>query len=366
MSVFLMLKRILRTPSVIVMLAVTFLCIFLCGALSEDDGLPSCGIVCGSDPIASAITDSLADDGMVFCKDEAELVDKLQKGKIVMGMILPNDLTKRLEDGNTDGMMRIISTPMTFLPSIQRYRVSAYIIEEFTPYLMSSILKTDKFSMTPEEMKGYISAYLTNEESFAFSIETVDGRKVEAEHYSFKLTKGAVALLLFFAIMLFAVPFSEKQATPLFKRLGLKKGFFTLILPSVVIIAVLFAAVASVALILSEKVFNSGVSVLVYPTVIYTVFLSAAGVIAIAIARTVDKLRVLMIAICMISIGFCPIFADISAIAGIPKEIRYFLPPMFFYAAMELQVLCAILAAVLFTVSMFVLYMAYRKRLKLV
>lgn len=365
MKILLMLKRILRTPALLIMLVITFACILLSGTLSEDDGIPTCGIVCGDDPIAQAITDSLAKDGMVFCKDEEELIYLLQKGKITMGMILPDDLTERLETGNTEKMIRVIETPVTFLPSIHRYRVSAYIIEEFTPYLTSSLLSNDKFTITPDEMREYISEYLTDEEVFSFTIETAAGEAVEIEHYAFKLTKGAVALFLFFAFALFAVPFAEKQFAPLAKRVGLGKAFLSYVLPLIVIVAVLFASISSAALAVSDKLFSSGTNVLIIPAVIYSVFLSGIGTLAISLVRTADRLRVPMIIICVASVGFCPIFANLPAMLNIPEYVGYILPPMFFYAAVANPIVSGAVAIILFAVSMFVLYMAYRKRFDL-
>lgn len=362
MRTWLMLKRLALTPALLVMLAVTFICIVLCGTLSSDDGMPSCGIVCGSDSLAQSIAESLEKEGLILCKDEKDLKEKLARGNITMGVILPDDLTERLMSGDTDEMIRFIETPVTFLPSLYRYRVASHIIEAFTPHLTSKLLTDMGFAISYEQMQEAIDEYLTDETDFAFTIESVEGTRLETEHYVTKLSTGALALFLFFAFGLFAVPYSEKQFLPIAKRVGLKKAMLSYALPSALLVIILFAAVSAAALALSDALFESQTAKLIVSAVVYTVFLSALGMIVTAVFRSTEYVRAPMIVLCILSLGFCPIFANLPALLGIPEWISYILPPMFLYAAIEQPLICAVIAAILLITASSTLYSAYKKR----
>ena len=72
-----------------------------------------------------------------------------------------------------------------------------------------------------------------------------------------------------------------------------------------------------------------------------------------------------MIAICMLSLGFCPIFADLPALIGAPSWFGCLLPPMFIYAAIDSPIICAVIAFAIFVFATLALYLSYKKRFNL-
>lgn len=355
-------KRLLRMPALLVMLVLTFACILLCGMFTKDDGIPACGIVIGSDPIAQDLGDRLTADGLIAYADETALRAAVARGEVAMGAILPDDLTARLESGRTTGMIAFLESPTAVLRPLYRYRIAAYLLEAYTPYLTSELLESAGVTRTPEEMRAEIDAYLASEAMFTFTFADAEGRSADAAPYSLQLCAGVAALFLFFAFGLFACPYTEKQLASIAKRIGAPRAFRAFALPSICAVLTLFAAVTAGALWLTDVLFQNGAAALIPAALCYVVFLSALGVLCTAVFGSTARLRIPMIALCLLSLGFCPIFADLPALLGIPAWPRLLLPPTFFYAAVDAPIPCAVAAALLFCAASAVYAVAVRKR----
>lgn len=347
-----MLKRLLRNPALLCMLALLFTAILLAGSLTDAVGIPACGVVCGDDPIAASLTERLVADGLILYESEAALREGLRRGEVAMGMLLPDGLTDRLARGKTSSLITFLESPSAILQPLYRYRAAAYLMEAYAPYLTSELLDDANVLCTPEEMQAAIDRYLANETAFAFQFTTVSGEAIHADSFAEKWTKGAVALLLFFALPLFAVPYTERQFAPIVRRIGGKAACRVYALPQILLVLCLFALTAAAALWLSELLFASGASVYVLSTVVYTIFLAALGVLATALFGDTAVLRIPLILLTLLSLGFCPILADLPALLGLPTWPRYILPPMFFYVAIEHPIFSAITAIALFAVAL--------------
>ena len=355
-------KRLLRMPALLVMLVLTFACILLCGMFTKDDGIPACGIVIGSDPIAQDLGDRLTADGLIAYADETALRAAVARGEVAMGAILPDDLTARLESGRTTGMIAFLESPTAVLRPLYRYRIAAYLLEAYTPYLTSELLGSAGVTRTPNEMRTEIDAYLASEAAFSFTFADAEGRSADAAPYSLQLCAGVAALFLFFAFGLFACPYTEKQLASVAKRIGAPRAFRAFALPSICAVLTLFAAVTAGALWLTDVLFQNGAAALIPAALCYVVFLSALGVLCTAVFGSTARLRIPMIALCLLSLGFCPIFADLPALLGIPAWPRLLLPPSFFYAAADAPIPCAVAAVLLFCVASAVYAVAVRKQ----
>lgn len=333
-------KRLFRMPALCVLLVLLFGCILLSGMLQTDDGLPDCGIVIGEDAAAKELGTRLAGDGLTVYQNETALRRAIAHGEVAMGAILPHDLTQRLEKGNTTGMIAFIESPTALLRPLYRYRIAAYLLEAYTPYLTSELLENAGVTRTPEEMRAEIDAYLEKEAVFTFTFQTTNGVPTETKLFSLQLCTGIIALFLFFAFGLFACPYTNGQFEAVAKRIGARRAFRAFALPSILAVLLLFCGVTAAALWLTDALFQNGAAALIPAALRYSVFLSALGVLCTAIFGGTERLRVPMIALCLLSLGFCPIFADLPSLLSIPSWPRYLLPPYFFYAALEAPIPC--------------------------
>ena len=362
---FLSFKRTAKKPSVLIMLFATAVCTLLCGFLSEDDGIPNCGIVSGNDQNAMYISEMLVSDGFIPYENGAALIKGIERGEVASGFVFPDDFTERIEDCDLDEALTFYESPSAFFPSIYKYRAVSRILNVYAPYITSRLLSYEGLDIPPEVMRSIIDEYIAKDEEFKFTVANAEGAPVEVSHYSQKLALGALALFLFFAFGLFAVPYTEVQFLPLVRRIGLKKALLSYTLPSILSVMLLFFTTSAAALVASEFLFASGMSALILPTAIYTVFLSALGVAIAAIFGSTENARVPIMAICLMSVAFCPIFVDIPSIIGLPLWPKWFLPPMFLYAAIDNVVLCAIVAILTFAAAFALYAFMYKKKLKL-
>ena len=363
MSILLAFKRILKRNAVLVMLASLFLCILLCGLLKDDDGIPNCGIVSGDDTNAITIAEWLERDGLVRYETEEDLKKGITRGEVASGIVFPNDFTERLEKLDTDEILTFYEAPNSVFRSLFKFRTAAYVMDVYAPYLLSRLIYFEGADIPYEEMRAIIDEYLANDEPFEFTFENAESAPLEADHYSLGLAAGVVALFLFFAFGLFAVPYTEKQFLSIAKRIGFKKAFLSFALPSVACVMLLFFFTSAAALLLSDALFQSGASAFIGAAAVYTVFLSALGVTITALFGSTEKVRVPIMAICLLSVAICPIFVDVGAILGLPSRSLHLLPTMFFYTAKDNILLCTAVAVLALTASLG-MYAARFKRMK--
>lgn len=351
-----MLKRLLRIPALLCMLALLFTAILLAGSLTDAVGIPACGVVCGDDPIAASLTERLVADGLILYESEAALREGLRRGEVAMGMLLPDGLTDRLARGKTSSLITFLESPSAILQPLYRYRAAAYLMEAYAPYLTSELLDDAGVSCSPADMQAAIDRYLAEETAFSFTFTTVAGAAVQVEPFAKTWTRGAVALLLFFALPLFAVPYTKRQFAPLCRRIGGKAACRAYALPQMLWVLLLFCAATASALLLSDTLFASGAAAYIGAACIYAVFLAALGVLAAALLGDTAPLRVPLLLLTLLSIGFCPILADLPTLLGIPAWPRLLLPPMFFYAAQAHPVPAAVVAVTLYAAALAVYF----------
>lgn len=351
MTLWLSFKRVASKGAVWVMALILAACILLCGTLSEDDGIPGCGIVSGNDTIALDIAEKLCDDGLVRYESEDELINAIQRGEVASGIVLPCDLTARMQSVNLNGAIKFYESEQIMFAPIYKFRLTAYMLEHYAPYLTSELLQKEGAELSPDEVRAGIDEYLADEVRFNFTFENAESVPLKTEHYSLNLTMGVLSLFLFFAFGLFAVPYTEEQLLPLARRVGAKKALSTYSLGSVISAVALFFFAAVASLLLSDKLFSSGAADLIPPAGIYIIFLSALGIAVTAIFGSTEKVRVPIIAICLVSLAVCPIFINISDFIGIPAWIKHFVPTYFFYTARDNPAVCTSVAATVFSAA---------------
>ena len=348
MNILIPIKRVVLKPSLWIMIAIISLCIVICGMLSGDDGIPDCGFVSGSDTIANEICDKLESDGLIRYSDTKSLTDAIQKGVIASGMVFADDFSKRVSDADIDSAVTYYECERVMISTLYKYRTTAYILEHYVPHIASKLLKKEGVTLSPDDAAKEISKYIADNTKFHFTIESADGKVLEKEHYSLYFSMGAVSLLLFFALSIFAVPYTEKQFLPIAKRVGLAKAFCSYALSSIIFSTILFFAAAAASLAVSQYLFSGGVARFILPTAVYALFLSALAVIATALFGSTEKIRVPIMALCIASLAVCPIFIDIAEFLEIPEFARHIIPAYFFYSAVENTAVCAVVAFTMF------------------
>lgn len=363
MTLWLSFKRVAKKSPIWVMAAAIAVCILLCGSLSGDDGIPACGVVSGSDHVAAEIAQKLESDGLVRYKSAEELQNAIQRGEVASGMVFSDDLSAMMRSTDIEGAVTYYESERIMCSPIYKYRATAYILEHYAPYLSSELLRREGADLSPEQVKSGIEEYLAAETQFNFTFENAEGNAIESDHYSINLTMGVISLFLFFALGLFAVPYSEKQFLPIAKRVGVKKACVSYSLGAVICTALLFFGVTAAALALSDKAFANEASELIAPAAVYIMFLSALGIAVTAVFGSTEKVRVPIMALCLASLAVCPIFINISEFLSIPMWVCRLIPTYFFYTAREHIVPCTAVSAAMFAAAFALYAMCYKKKL---
>ena len=231
------------------------------------------------------------------------------------------------------------------------------------PHIASKLLREAGIPITVDKAAADIDKYISDNATFRFTMENADGKVLEETHYSLYFTMGSISLLLFFALSLFALPYTEKQFLPIAKRVGLAKAIRSYAFGSIVFVAVLFFAATASSLLISQTLFKTDVAEFILPSGVYIVFLAALALIATAVFGSTEKVRVPIMALCIASLAVCPVFVDIAEFISIPMWIRHIVPAYFFYTAIDHTALCAAFALVLFVFGCTLYTLVLKKKL---
>lgn len=332
MSILIALKRLLRRPAFFVMLLLLLLCVLLCGSLKAADGLPRCGVAGGeTDACAVALRDALVLDGFSLCSDEDDLRAKLADGSLSMGVVLLDDLSARLAARDTDGILLFLDTPTSVLQPLCRLRVTSRLCEVYAPYLTRALLADAGVDVPVDEMRDAMTAYLENDRPFKFRFESVNGIPLDEESLALRAVGGCLCLFLFLLFGFFACPFPQDELRRLSARIGGRRAFSSLALPGILCVLLLGIGATALALSLCDAVFAIGALSLLPTAVCYCLFLSGFGTLLSALLGGSERIALPMLVLTLLSVAFCPIFADFPALLGL-SGVRFILPTAFFYA----------------------------------
>lgn len=360
MSMLIALKRLLHRPAFFVLLLLMLLCVLLCGGLKAADGLPRCGVAGGgSDGDAAALRDALVSDGFSLCADEDDLREKLADGSLSMGVVLPDDLSARLAARDTDGILLFLDTPTSVLQPLCHLRVTARLCEVYAPYLTRALLADAGVDASVDEVRDAVTAYLDNDRPFKFRFESVDGVPLEADSLALRAVGGCLCLFLFLLFGFFACPIPRDDLNRISARIGGRRAFSSLALPGILCVLLFGVGTTVLALSLCDAVFGIGALSLLPAAVSYCLFLSGFGILLSALLGGSERAALPMLVLMLLSVAFCPIFADLPALLGL-SGVRFILPTAFFYAEAAGSATGFAAAAAVFAAALPVLYTRMR------
>ena len=133
-------KRTVCRPMFLLLLAVYILSIILAGEVGAKAELPPAGVYDASGTESSErIVAYLTENGFVQYEDIEEMKARVSTGDLDCAAILPQDLTRRLEEDDLDGCVTWIVSPISFIPDLYKDHVAAAIFHEHTPHMTRGI-----------------------------------------------------------------------------------------------------------------------------------------------------------------------------------------------------------------------------------
>lgn len=315
-------KRVLRSRAFVLMLAVYTAAIFAASLPGAAGNAPPAGVYCAdSGAVAGRITDYLTENGFLLCDSEESLRVQVEQGTLDCGIVLPDGLSRRIETGDTEGCVTVISGPLSLMPQLYQSHAAAALYRECAPYIAARQLK----ELPGDELLYEYERRFESGYAFSFELGTGDGAALQ-ETKDPALLMGTAALLLFVLVMGTG---TDAVGRDLLLRIGTAKALWTVLLPGALVRGIFAAAAGSAGLLLADA------PQLIAPLAVYTLLLSALGILLEALVPEPRDRYILLAVLLIASLALCPIFGDIAVFSPLLQKLRLLLPPWWFYCAAE-------------------------------
>lgn len=321
-------KRGIKNTSFLVLLVVYVAAIFTASLDGAAGAYPPAG-VCGGDDSAARerIVSYLTDNGFVLFDDEEEMLGQVEDGTLDCGVVLPDDLSRRLEAGEMNGCARFLESPLSLIPERYRGHASAALFREYAPHIAASALADA--GIAQEELLTEYEEMFAQGYAFSFEILTTDGAYYP-ENTESTLVIGAAALLLFALVLGTG---TNDGHTGLLRRLGVKKMLLIVVVPQELVYTGAAAAAGSVGLALADA------AQWIVPLWIYALLLCVLRILLSAFLG--DRERCILVAvILLLSLALCPVFVDLTLFAPALGALRCLLAPYWFWLALRAPFVC--------------------------
>ena len=358
MSLYTALLRVLKNPLFIVMLLFLGFCVVFFGSIEKEVSLPKAGIVLrDSDEQGMRLYDALVKDGFKPYENEDGMREAIRVGEISVGVAIKKDLTKRLMDADVEGCIVLYCMPTTSFVNVTSLRVSAQLAEIYAPYITNRLMENRGLEISIEDVREYMDYCYEHDAQFEFVFSDMEGKELVHTSYSKSLIWGMFAVLLFCLFSLCTCTEKDAGYRELRDRLGYKKAFFTVLLPSYTVKYLITFLMVLVSSFICQKLYGTDISGLYTQCAIYLLYLCGIGALLYALLYKFSRVQLYIIALSLISLGICPIFVDISNYAVIPDVVKLaLLPPYFFYKIPSSPVLYLIIAGFVCAAGLIAIY----------
>ena len=350
-------KRTARNGLFLLMLAALCLCVVFFGSIEKEVRLLPTGICLrDTDPEAVRLAQKLESDGFVPYADEESLKDAVARQEIGMGIAVKEGLSDRLAQGDMGGAAVLYCLPTASFVRVTSLRLSAHLGEIYAPYITQQLMENQGITLTHEQVRQYMEYCFEHDAQFQFQITDVAGRPLAGASYSRSLILGMLAVLLFVLMCLSTGTEKDGAYRNLHDRLGPKKAFFAVLLPSYGMKFTLAAASAAVAAVVCRGLYGTDVAGLGLWCGIYLLYLVGISAFVHATVYRFARVQLYVLALSLLSLGICPIFVDLAGFLPIPEWCRFLLPPYFFYRVPDAPGVYAAVAALVCVAGLAALY----------
>jgi len=136
------LKRTLRNPLFLAMLAFLCFCVLFFGSIEKEVQSAPVGVTRrDDDPAAVQMMENMEADGFVVFPDEESLCRAIRQEEIGIGIALKEGLTERMENGRSEGVMVLYCMPTASFVKVTSLRVSAHFAQIYAPYIVQELME---------------------------------------------------------------------------------------------------------------------------------------------------------------------------------------------------------------------------------
>ena len=345
------LKRTVKNPLFLTMLAFLCFCVLFFGSIEKDvEGAPIGVTRRDDDPAAVQLVQNMEADGFVVYPDEESLCQAIRREEISIGIAVKQNLTRRMDAGEMESALILYCMPTASFTRVTGLRVSAHLGRVYTPYIVEELMEQIDVELTAEQIGAYMEQRFAEDAGFDVSITDMDGASLARSSYSRNLILGMLAILLFCLFALCTCTEKDASFRSMHDRLGCKKAFFTVLLPTYAVKYAITLGVSAVAVVACKLIYGTDVAGLAGRCAVYLLFLCGVGGLLYALLYRFSRVQLYIMLLSLLSLAVCPIFVDIGMFSVVPEWIRLLLPPYFFYKIPQAPVVCGV-AAVLVCVG---------------
>jgi hypothetical protein len=299
-------QRTIRSASFLLMLLVLVTVIPLFAGSAETISPAPAGFVGAriKDASAQKIEAYLLENGFVECADEEELYAEISAGNLECGVIIPDELEKRLRAADLDNLLLFIDSPTALLSDLWREYAAAAVYSVYAPYITADVLSDSEIEL--EEVLAAYDDMMSSGYAFTFEIETISGAMEPAQVRTTQFVLFACAVLIFIAVGFGVCIPVVSDSKIMGSRIGARRTIQNLYLPQLVIrnLLVWLAGAAGVWL--------AGFQSFIPMLAVYIILINCTGLVLLSLFDGKSWLQIFTTLICLASVVLCPLFIDIS------------------------------------------------------
>ena len=317
-------KRSIRDLPFVILLCAIIIIPLLGYKAGENIKTPPFGFVCESQSDDGIrLCSELANAGFVRCETEETLINEIMAGRIDCGIVIDENIADRLAAYDTDGLIKLITSPETLMPELCRAEAVSALSLVYSPYITYDSLDG---VVDINTVKDTYYTMVDTGALFGFDIETSEGTAPEDSTRSKNLFLGCFAIIVFITSFIAVARPVKKSYDGMKKRLGKWSAFARVLLPEFLIRTVMMLIAAFFSCLLIK-----GATTEILPAaVIYTILVNVAGLFVSMILPETPVI-IITVFVSILSLGLCPVFTDLSQLLPIIGKIRYVLLPYYMW-----------------------------------
>lgn len=311
-------KRILKDIPFLVLLACVIIVPIIAFKTGENIKTPPFGYVCDdSSDDAARLCKELDNAGFVRCSDADELEAEISAAHLDCGVIFNGDISKRMESGDFNESVLLITSAETVMPELCRISTVSALSMVYSPYVTYEALQK---AVSIDRTKQVYYDMVDSGQLFTFEIKSASGLARLDNARSRNLFKGALSILIFITLMIGICRPSWRHKKDMQTRFGHTKAFFRVCIPEFLIRTALLIIISVITCLIM------GQTDLIRAAAIYTISAGVAGLI-LTVLLSDAAILVLTVFITILSLGLCPMFTDLAELIPAVTIIRKFLIP---------------------------------------
>lgn len=321
-------KRVLRDGSFLLILLLLLLIPFFAEKAGHDVKTPPYGFFCGFEgEDASLLEQELIRSGFTAYSSEAELRAAVRDRTADCGIVFPDNFDILLRTGRTDGAVSLILSPESLFPELARIQTVSVITYLYAPYVSAEEIRSAAGEICPSaavpEPESIRNAYyeMTGAGSvFRLEILSADGFYQAEQIRSHNLFKGTAGILILLSLWIGCCRPCAFHARLMAGRLGRKKAFLHILLPETAVRFLMILMTAAACCMVSEE------TSMILPVILYSLITVMSGTVLAAFLPDA-VLLVLTVFLMILTLGICPVFADLAPSIPAISTLRYGLLP---------------------------------------